>query len=127
MAAYATPARGLLLFRSAAARHPARVCSRPGRPARDTKMSAGHRARIACFDEHESKEFKISKLAEILHSDAPTVSALVRIRPGLLVVPGGDMAFYERRVQMLALRNQVTPRVAAAMALADPSLLFTRA
>ncbi|KAG2501357.1 hypothetical protein HYH03_001147 [Edaphochlamys debaryana] len=72
----------------------------------------------------QTREYKVRKLAEILHTEPDVAAYLVRMRPGLLVPPGG-MDYYQQRVQTLAARHGVSHQQAAAMALANPSLLFS--
>ncbi|KXZ51645.1 hypothetical protein GPECTOR_11g10 [Gonium pectorale] len=97
-----------------------------GSPTRDCRVSAGYKARVASPDMEETKEYKIARLAEILGTSPEHVSGIVKLRPGLLVVPNGDMSFYEQRVFMLARRHGVDPRQAANWVLEQPDLLFQR-
>ncbi|GIL71765.1 hypothetical protein Vretimale_805 [Volvox reticuliferus] len=94
---------------------------------RDCRSSAGYKARIASLDEQETREYKIRKLAEILGTNVEQVSSLVKLRPGLLVVPNGDMSYYEQRVSMLAFKHGLSPPQVSAMILENPQLLFQRA
>lgn len=70
-------------------------------------------------------EYKIRKLAEILGTDVEQASSLVKLRPGLLVVPNGDMSFYEHRVSRLAFKHGLSPRQVSVMVLENPQLLFS--
>ncbi|GFR42554.1 hypothetical protein Agub_g3433 [Astrephomene gubernaculifera] len=103
----------------------ARVAGVPSVPRTICHVAAGYKSRIV--EEQETREYKIRKLAEILETSTDKAASLVKLRPGLLVVPNGDMSFYEQRVSMLAFKHGVSPRQAAAMVLEDPSLLFHRA
>ncbi|GLI63937.1 hypothetical protein VaNZ11_007078 [Volvox africanus] len=94
---------------------------------RNCRSYAGYKARIASLDEQETREYKIRKLAEILGTNVEQVSLLVKLRPGLLVVPNGDMSYYEQRVSMLAFKHGLSPRQVSAMILENPQLLFQRA
>ncbi len=72
-------------------------------------------------------EYKIRKLAEILGANVDQVSSLVKMRPGLLVVPNNDMSYVEQRVSMLALKHGLSQSQVSAMVLQNPQLLFQRA
>ncbi|GLC41168.1 hypothetical protein PLESTB_001530800 [Pleodorina starrii] len=91
---------------------------------RDCRSAAGYKARIASLDEQETREYKIRKLAELLQTNVEQVEQVVKLRPGLLVVPNGDVAsFYEQRVSMLTFKHGISPR----QILENPQLLFQRA
>lgn len=93
-----------------------------GRSPRPCSSCQAYYNRARELDEVDTKEFKIRKMAEILGVSQEQVAKMVKMRPGLLVVP--SMEFYRSKMMKVSMTYQVPHPQAGQIIVNNPGLLF---